>query len=151
MRKVLLAGAAMLFTISAAQAADIVAPEVYDWTGPYLGLQAGYAWGEPDLSASQTEITEVLRAAIINGRDGSIDLDGFVGGAHAGYNWQSDSLVLGLEGDIEFADLKGDTDVRFLDGDPAGKDEEKIDWLGSLRLRAGFAADRALFYATGGL
>ena len=29
--------------------------------------------------------------------------------------------------------------------------EQEIDWLASLRLRAGFAWDRALIYATGGL
>ena len=60
LKKVLLAGAASLFAVSAAQAADIVAPEVYDWTGPYVGLQGGYAWGENDATADGTESTEVL-------------------------------------------------------------------------------------------
>ena len=153
LKKVLLAGAASLFVVSAAQAADIVAPEVYDWTGPYIGLQGGYAWGENDVSATGTESTEEARNAdaVLNGRDGEMDLDGFVGGLHLGYNWQSDALVLGLEGDIEFADINGDTDVVNAAGDKVGEIEQEIDWLGSLRLRAGFAADRALFYATGGL
>lgn len=152
LKKVLLASAVSLFAISAAEAADIVAPEVYDWTGPYIGLQGGYAWGENDVSATQAESTEVLlRAAVANGRDGDMDLDGFVGGLHAGYNWQSDALVLGIEGDIEFADMNGDTDVVDDGGVKIGEVEQEIDWLGSLRLRAGFAADRALFYATGGL
>jgi outer membrane immunogenic protein len=85
--------------------------------------------------------------------DGSIDMDGFVGGLHAGYNWQSDSLVLGVEGDIEFADIDGDTDIIHVDNDneDEGDASQEIDWLGSLRLRAGFAFDRALLYATGGL
>jgi outer membrane immunogenic protein len=154
LKNVLLAGVASLFVFSTAQAADIVAPEVYDWTGPYIGLQGGYAWGENDVSATgieETTETEALRAAVLNGRDGHMDLDGFVGGLHAGYNWQSDALVLGVEGDIEFTDMKGDTDVVNDNGDNIGKIEQEIDWLGSLRLRAGFAADRALFYATGGL
>ncbi|MBK1868301.1 outer membrane protein [Aestuariivirga sp. YIM B02566] len=153
LKNVLLAGAASLFVVSAAQAADIVAPEAYDWTGPYVGLQGGYAWGENDVSSTGTESTEEVlgRAAVLNGRDGHMDLDGFVGGLHAGYNWQSDALVLGIEGDIEFADINGDTDVINGNGIKVGEVEQEIDWLGSLRLRAGFAADRALFYATGGL
>lgn len=66
--------------------------------------------------------------------------------------WQHDSLVLGIEGDGEFADIDGDTDILEVDGGPPiGSLEQEIDWLASLRLRAGFAMDRALIYATGGL
>lgn len=153
LRKVLLAGAASLFTLSAAQAADIVAPEAYDWTGPYVGLQGGYGWGDNDATADGIVTGELFRSndVPLNGGKGSIGIGGFVGGLHAGYNWQSDALVLGLEGDLEFADINGDTDVVDDLGDKVGEIEQDIDWLGSLRLRAGFAADRALFYATGGL
>lgn len=142
-------------SLTGARAADVVDPQAYDWTGPYVGLQAGYGWGDNDVSVDRTVVREAIDAlrtddAVVNGRDGSINLDGFIGGLHAGYNWQSDALVLGLEGDIEYADLNGDTDF-FVGDEPVGKVKEDVDWLGSLRLRAGFAADRALFYATGGL
>lgn len=150
-KKILFTGAGAILIsagMTSAQAADIVDPGVYDWTGPFIGLQGGYAWGTNDTSTENSE----------NGPppftdeegSGSLDLDGFVGGLHAGYNWQSDRLVLGAIGDIEFADLKGDTEVTSF-GFPFGKLRGDLDWLGSLRLRAGFAADRALFYATGGL
>ena len=74
-------------------------------------------------------------------------------GLHLGYLWQQDALVLGIEGDGEFADIDGDTDVFLFEGnpEPIGSVEQEIDWLASLRLRAGFAWDRALIYATGGL
>ncbi len=153
-RKCLLIGSVSVLFSAGAQAADIIEPAAYDWTGPYIGLQAGYAWGENDLSAGNVDTGGDVQidAAIINGEDGTFDLDGFVGGAHAGYNWQSDSLVLGVEGDIEFADLNDEVDILGVDGgDLLGVDEVEVNWLGSLRLRAGFAADRALFYATGGL
>ncbi|MFZ5674627.1 MAG: outer membrane protein [Pseudomonadota bacterium] len=159
LRKLLLISSASVLFGAGAQAADIIEPTAYDWTGAYIGLQAGYAWGENDLSANNLESEVVggdaaaLDAATIDGDDGSFDLDGFVGGAHAGYNWQMDSLVLGVEGDIEYADLNDEVDILFSDGsgDLAGRDEVEVNWLGSLRLRGGFAADRALFYATGGL
>lgn len=155
-RRWLLIGSVSVLFSAGAQAADIIEPTAYDWTGPYVGLQAGYAWGENDLKAGSVEDiininAELQDAAIIDGEDGTFDLDGFVGGAHAGYNWQSDSLVLGLEGDIEYADLNDEVDILDDGGDLVGVDEVEVNWLGSLRLRAGYAADRALFYATGGL
>lgn len=140
----LLVGASM----NAAQAADIVDPVAYDWTGPFIGLQGGYAWGNNDTSTENSENGPPV--FVIEEDSGSLDLDGFVGGLHAGYNWHSDSLVFGFVGDIEFADMKGDTEVTT--GDFALSDlDGEIDWLGSLRLRAGFAFDRTLLYATGGL
>ena len=133
-KNILFAGTASVLMIGTAQAADIIEPTAYDWTGAYIGLQAGYAWGENDVSPD----VEVIQPALTldddpvvfdPSQDGQIGMDGFVGGLHAGYNWQDDSLVFGLEGQAE----------------------QNIDWLGSLRLRLGYAMDRALIYATGGL
>lgn len=162
LKNILFAGTASVLMIGAAQAADIIEPTYYDWTGGYIGLQGGYAWGENDVSPD----VDVLQPALLGlfdtddkpivldpSQDGQIGMDGFVGGAHAGYNWQADSIVFGLEGDIEYADLSGKTDI-FVFGDdlePSGEAEQSIDWLGSLRLRLGYAMDRALIYATGGL
>lgn len=156
-KNILFAGAASVLMIGSAQAADIIEPPtVYDWTGPYIGLQAGYAWGNNDVSPDIEEISPAItESAIILSppEDGDIDIDGFVGGAHVGYNFQADSLVFGLEGDIEYADLSGDTDIFFSPDDEErfGEAEQNIDWLGSLRLRLGYAMDRTLIYATGGL
>ncbi len=153
LKKVLLAGAASALMMGAAQAADVgePPPAVYDWTGGYIGIQGGYAWGkseaETDIDPDFTDI-EGLEIDDFNA-------DGFVGGGHAGFLMQSDSFVYGLEGDIEFADMKDDVDIGLdIAGPPladGGKAEKEIDWLGSLRLRAGVAFDRALVYATGGL
>lgn len=154
MKRLLLAGVASLATLSAAQAADIVEPTAYDWTGAYVGLQGGYGWGDNDVKPDANEQVQSRSSVTFHPLDdGSIKMEGFLGGLHAGYNWQSDSLVLGLEGDIEFADIDGDTDIIHADDGNAkvGEARQKIDWLGSLRLRAGFAFDRALLYATGGL
>lgn len=147
-KKIAVAGIASLALTGAAQAADIVEPVAYyDWTGPYIGLQAGYAWDE-------TPVNWERSAGLDDPVDiDSIDPDGFVGGLHAGYLFQEDSLVFGLEADIEYSDLSGSTD--FIVFDPGPEDladiDYDIDWLGSLRLRLGFAMDRALVYATGGL
>ncbi|MFZ5671572.1 MAG: outer membrane protein [Pseudomonadota bacterium] len=163
-KRMLLAGAATAFIASGAYAADIIEPAAYDWSGPYLGLQAGYGWGENDIR-NETLPPDTTNETLQRGgsdplvtdpsRDGSIKLGDFIGGLHAGYSWQSDSLVLGAEGDIEYSGLSGDTRYYLAPPEegftPAGKIEQDINWLGSLRVRAGLAFDRALVYATGGL
>lgn len=147
MKKVLLAGAASMLMIGAAQAADVIEPTAYDWSGAYIGLQGGYAWSKSDVDI---DLDPTFTAAT------DVDVDdfkanGFVGGGHIGYLLQSDSFVYGVEGDIEYADLKDKADITFDGVNDGGDAEKEIDWLGSLRLRAGFAMDRALIYATGGL
>lgn len=159
LKKLLLSGATVSCLAPATLAADIDEPATFDWTGPYIGLQAGYGWGENDVQ------WDLAPPALVNQRgasdpllldplsDGSIAMDGILGGLHTGYNWQMDGLVLGIEGDAELAGMKGDTDIYLAEGDedPNGRAEQDVDWLASLRLRAGFAADRALLYVTGGL
>ena len=105
-RVVLLAGVAAFFTASGALAADIVDPTAYDWTGPYVCLQGGYAWGD-----NETDIDFDPRLVVLRSVD-SIDIDSWLGGIHPGYLLQSDSLVFGIEGDGEFADIDGDVDIQ---------------------------------------
>jgi outer membrane immunogenic protein len=57
-----------------------------------------------------------------------------------------DALVLGLEGDIDFDDIQGTNTSPFC---PIAC-ETKNTWLGTARGRVGYAADRVLFYGTGG-
>ena len=120
-----------------------VAP--FSWTGFYVGLQAGWQGFQYDYTLS-TPFNLIGK--------NSANSSGFVGGAHVGYNYQINSLVLGLEADIEYAgggkNVSPGYSAFFI---PAG--ENGLDWgpqvQGSIRARLGFAVDRALFYATGGV
>lgn len=142
MKRVILAAMLAGFSIAPAQAADVAPlPEAYDWSGAYLGLQAGYAWG--DTSIEETDAVTGLETEPFD----DFNSDGFVGGAHIGYNFQSDSLVFGIVADGEFSDISGDQDF----GGSPDSSEVEIDWLASVRLRAGFAWDRMLIFGTGGL
>ena len=83
----------------------IAAVPVFTWTGFYVGVNAGYGWNAND--------------SITGRRSRRVDRDddgGFVGGAQAGYNYQIGSFVVGLEGDIQYADFGGDDRFDF-DGD----------------------------------
>ena len=70
-------------------------PIAFDWSGFYIGGHAGYALGG-DFTA---------RAAAGTARG---DLDGFVGGAYGGYNFQTGNVVLGGEADVSFGEIDGD-------------------------------------------
>lgn len=141
MKKFLAAATALSAVVAfagPAAAADPIVDAAYDWKGPYIGLQAGYGWG--DSETSQFFDT----GAFIDSH--SADLEGFIGGLHAGWNWQSDALVFGIEGDVSAADIDGTYTFPIVD-----EYTTDVQFTGSLRARLGFAMDRALIYATGGL
>jgi len=73
--------------------------------------------------------------------------NGFVAGVHAGFNHQSDNFVFGVEGDIEYSSFAASAPCT----NPAFTCSTSLPWQGSLRARAGIAADAVLFYLTGGL
>ncbi|MBM3607163.1 MAG: porin family protein [Alphaproteobacteria bacterium] len=103
--------------------------QAYNWSGVYAGLNAGYGWG-----------------SFQRGTKGLIgSTSGAALGATLGYNYQMGSFVIGAEGDLNKSWERGG---RNFVGPAATKGS--LDWFGTLRARAGFAADRALVYATGG-
>jgi outer membrane immunogenic protein len=139
--KLILAGiaAALLTAPLGAQAADLphpaykapayVAPLAANWTGFYVGINGGYGFGKSDW-----DIPAV-----------STDPSGGLVGATLGYNWQTGMWVWGFEGDIDWADIKGDATCG------AGTCTTKNDWLGTARLRVGYAGwNNWLPYLTGG-
>ena len=65
----------------------------------------------------------------------------------AGYNWQTGALVFGIEGDIDWSNLRGSFASVAC---PAGC-ETRNNWLGTVRGRFGYAFDRFMPYVTGGL
>ena len=148
MKKILLSSVALLGLSAGAFAADlpsrrapapvIAAVPVFTWTGFYLGVNAGYGWNDSD------SIT-LSNGAVITSVDDSEG--GFVGGAQAGYNYQIGSFVVGVEGDIQYADFGG---ASYVIPGVGTFDDNSDDWFGTVRARAGVAFDRALIYATGG-
>jgi outer membrane immunogenic protein len=144
MKKMILAAAAALMaapavaadlplrTAAPAPAPMLSAAPAMSWTGLYVGGQVGYGWGETR--------GRMFSSGVLVG-DGGLDTKGMIGGLHAGYNWQTGSMVFGAEIDLEAAGQKGNADAI----------EVANRLRGSARLRAGFAFDNALLYATAGV
>jgi outer membrane immunogenic protein len=133
----LLAAAAVLLGASvSAQAADLPAraykaPPVavsYNWTGFYLGVMGGYAFGSGDFS----------------------NASGGVAGGTIGYNWQApgSSFVFGLEGDLGWTNF-GDS-VSATAGGATATIASEAHAVATFRARLGAAFDRTLVYVTGG-
>jgi len=125
-----------------AAAADISPVPVYDWTGFYLGAQGGYGWGTNEYSFS----TNAAK---------SINMSGIVGGGTAGYNFQADRIVFGLEGDFSLAGINGYyLAPPSIAGNPPCMNQgcsANVDWFGTGRVRLGYAVDNFMPYVTGGL
>lgn len=165
MRKSLLAGVSLgaVALASGAQAADLGARPVYkappllpapwSWTGFYLGANLGAARLRSSVSDDvaadlATGLPPWIGAGV--GGSASADTTGIIGGLQAGYNWQWTSLVVGIEGDISFASL--DRTVTGLSRFSGGIDtyRSRLEALGTVRGRIGWAFDRVLVYGTGG-
>ena len=159
-RQILLASVgAIALTGSAAFAADLTyraPPPVYvppapifTWTGFYLGGQVGYAWARDNGSINNP-------APGIPGLPSSIflpftvNLNGVIGGAHAGYNLQINQWVVGVEGSVDGTSLSKTQLVGAFPPFFQGLVDPKATVQGSIRGRLGIAFDRVLIYATGG-
>lgn len=137
----LLSGPAFAADLRAPVKAPPPAPlAVFSWTGCYIGAQGGWGFG-----SSKGNPTN---AAGANPLPFNIDIDGGIAGGHVGCQWQSGAWVIGLEGDGEWSDLKGSqSNTQFL---LLFRDTTQVQGMGSVRGRLGWAADRWLFYVTGG-
>lgn len=158
MKKILIA-AALIGTTVGAQAADlpVKAPyykapvaQVYNWTGFYLGVNAGVGMGR-----SNTNLIDLGIGGVESSRLGG---QGALGGGQIGYNWQYGNLlgfsnvVLGLEADIQGSGFR-DSRTCLGAGDCAlvgTQFDQKLGWFGTVRGRVGLATGPVLSYFTGG-
>lgn len=153
MKIVALASALLFAAAGAAAAADALESETappaetapYNWTGAYIGVQLGYGTGSgegayllPGGARIETAFPEAKGALL---------------GGQVGYNYQWGSVVLGLEGELSYSWADGTSDIRaFPSGaGPVAINENEFDYLGSITGRLGYAMDRTLFYAKGGV
>jgi len=150
------ASAADLPLRAAPPAPVIAAAPVFTWTGFYVGANAGYHFSgdnDFDRTAATGFGAGVLANTIPLGFES--DRDGFIGGVQAGYNFQFGSVVFGVEADIQYTDVESDTTIFSNPGGlffpSTSTATSELDYLGTVRARLGFAFDRALVYATGGL
>jgi outer membrane immunogenic protein len=191
MKKILLAATATMALAAPAIAADLPARTyskapvmvnpVYDWSGFYIGANAGGAWentqtnysytsfpasappGFEDVfgpggilnSGSTAAVPFALAQGFIPGSLGKKNLGVFTAGGQFGYNAQFNQFVVGFEADLNWLNGNKKTTTFVAPNNNVvtnvATSTAGLEWLGTVRGRFGFAADRALFYVTGGL
>ncbi len=147
---------------TAANAADMAmkaseAP-AYQWTGCYVGLNGGGGASASSFTSTVGPGTHLLTPdPALVGADGtgSMNASNFLGGGQAGCNWQSATLVYGLEGDFDYFrsnPLFINPFDTLTGGAPFTVTQSlTTDFVATVRPRIGIAADRNLAYITGGV
>jgi outer membrane immunogenic protein len=166
--KRMLAAAALSALPLMAQAADVAVPArgpaPFTWTGWYVGINAGYAWGESDMQTISTGagyFAAVSRAQFNSIGVREIDSDGWTAGVQIGYLHQygtgpfGGNFVLGVEADAGYLGLKGSSTVGPIAytccvGAFTHTGSFETDWLLSLRGKYGVAYGNWLFFSTAG-
>jgi outer membrane immunogenic protein len=162
MRKLLLAGTAIAVVMAAnsAGAADLSRPvykappppiPVFSWTGWYVGVHVGGAWGTKEWSDPIFTEFDGFTTFVDSFPDlttNNYGVNGFLGGVQIGYNYQSGPWVWGVEAQASWAGIRG-SDACFFFG--KGTCKTNVDALGSFALRFGGTIDRAMLYVKGGL
>lgn len=128
----------------------------FSWSRFYIGANFGYSSGktgtrfEPLPSAAQ--FIDMLPVTIASTNKG------YTVGGQAGYNWQSGHFVAGPEFTLAWSSVKGTKTVTPIIRNngaafPGGLQTttQELDYLGSLRARAGGAWSRVFIYGTGGV
>jgi outer membrane immunogenic protein len=153
MKRILMAGAVVLAAATQAFAADLPPPmappprapaayipvsPAYNWSGFYIGLNAGYGFGDSTWDAPAS---------------GNFAVNGAMAGGTLGWNYQIGQLVLGIEGDYDWQNVRGSSNsggcVGLANGFVGGCDTAS-NWYGTFRGRIGYAMDRIMVYGTAG-
>jgi outer membrane immunogenic protein len=166
-------GAAIAFSagVVSASAADLparmstkdpmAAPvAAYNWTGCYIGGNAGGGTSHSNFTTLVTagppganHLNPERRDNVNATAPGPADDAAFIGGGQVGCNWQTGSIVFGLEGDFDYFG----TNPSLTRNGVASftpftiTNSVKTSWLATVRPRVGLALDRSLLYLTGGL
>lgn len=150
MKCLILAGA-LLALASAASAADL-APRVYTkapvdpvftWTGFYVGANVGAGWGTNTTDLNSLTIGGAVVPLTIP--LGQVNQNGLLGGGQVGFNWQTGPLVLGIEAEGDWTDIRGHGPCLLVLTCSA-----RQHWIADVAGRAGITFGRTLVFVKGG-
>jgi outer membrane immunogenic protein len=173
LRRILLASAGAMALSGAAFAAEpLPAPPPPQWTGFYVGLNAGGTWSNNNSVATVTgngasfpgfDPLGIASAALAT-TSVPVNIDGFIGGGQWGDNYQfADRWVGGFESDFQGIASGNHTATLFSQAtaDVAGVGfstnqnltaSKSLDWLATDRVRLGYLISPTfLAYGTGGV
>ena len=152
MKRIVLALLASTALAASASAADLTprrvlkaAPlEAFSWTGLYIGGHVGAGWSTTESRLDDISINGVSVGGL-NLPLASHTGNGFLGGGQVGFNYQLGTLVLGIEADGTYTDLKGSAPCLVV-----LTCTDKTKWMATAAGRVGFAYEHTMIYLKGG-
>ena len=122
-----------------------VAPPPFSWTGCYVGVEGGGAWGQSQHVAATAPNPATVGLPITL----RFNLAGALAGGTVGCNYQVGNVVLGVENDMSWTNKGASSpDMPPFSLGAISSTNEK--WIDTLRGRVGWAWDRFLVYGTAG-
>lgn len=127
------------------------------WTGAYAGASIGSTWNSSRARYTRTDSPVGPDFSLVNNQNADAS---FMGGIQAGYNYQADELVYGLEADISFAarnsGWKTSVATPSVYSNPVERNyirtKSNLNWFGTLRGRLGYAlSEEFMIYGTAGV
>jgi outer membrane immunogenic protein len=150
MKRLLLASVSVLALSLNATAADlsarpmpvkapVVAAPAWTWTGFYIGINGGGIWHRAKADANDDNSFD----------SATVKATGATFGGQAGFNWQVQRFVLGVEADWNWVDASGTSGFNV---NPVGNGtfSSKLSSLATVRGRVGITLSPTMIYATGG-
>ena len=123
---------------------------VYSWTGLYAGAEIGGGWASQQTTViTQSSATPAFPpGTVLN----PINVSGVLGGLYAGYNYQINQIVVGIDGDYTWANLTGTgSDISPVPGNgDISNHWDRMRWVSTVTGRLGYANNNWLFFAKGG-
>jgi outer membrane immunogenic protein len=112
----------------------------YNWTGCYIGGNAGGAWANKDFSPDFNPLV-----------GGPVHMSGFAGGVQTGCDYQSGTLVVGARGMFDWTDMHGDAPFAQTSFGGGKGYRTNISWFATATGRLGYLPQpNLLFFVTGG-
>jgi outer membrane immunogenic protein len=134
----MLAGASQAADLPRKAPVAVVAAAPFNWSGFYVGGHFGAAWGTVESELPIYSFVLPVSSHTVNG---------FLGGAQVGFNWQLNSwLVLGAEGQFSWADVDGSTPCLVV-----VKCTSQVNWIATAAGRIGYTFDRTMLFAKVGV
>jgi outer membrane immunogenic protein len=147
-------------------------PPVYSWSGCYGGGFVGYGWGKSQHRSLDPralpgtfiagDVSESNFRRVSGDITPSFDMSGALGGFNVGCQYQFGWWLIGVEGDAAATNKDGQAFNFFQGKGPVGLPVPQTPrfrpfvsqtterWMATARLRLGWAADKWLFFVTGG-
>jgi len=123
--------------------APVAVAAAYNWSGCFIGVQGGGAWGRSRHDGYPPGPIELTP---------TFNLSGGEAGVEYGCNYRlSQNVLFGTESDFSWTNKKGSSFDTGPGGVPTFLSTTKEHWISTTRLRLGVISDRTLFYITGGL